>query len=158
MPHLKKLRIGRNQLGAAGGEVLAESAAAYANLEALSLHSNNLGAAGVTAVASLLRSTPRLHELVLGHNEAGDEGALALADALKGRPTPLIRFDIRDNGIGALAGEALRDAMPSVQLEATPPGTPSKAHVGADAVMAVTAAKAAASRSKTASKLTPAPP
>merc|ERR1740133_346688 len=78
-----KLNLRYNQLGAAGGALVAAALKTNTTLTWLRLGCNKLGPEGGMALAEALKSNTTLETLGLGRNKLGPEGGMALAEALK---------------------------------------------------------------------------
>ena len=111
LKNLKELRLGHNQLGTEGVELLASSPY-LTQLEILDLSENGVGPG---AMKALIASAwiYNLKELLLNKNQIGDEGVKALVS----RSLPLQKLDLQWNGITRVGAIALGGAVGMKQLK-----------------------------------------
>ncbi|CAE7748401.1 Nlrc3 [Symbiodinium sp. KB8] len=131
-PHLQRLYLAHNSLGAAGATALAkalrvlnlpENAIRSAGTEALAgalisgatplleqlvLAGNGIGTIGARAIATALKQLPRLQDLHLARNALGSQGAVAISRALKLDHAPALEWlSLTENAIGDMGLQAL---------------------------------------------------
>jgi NAD(P)-dependent dehydrogenase (short-subunit alcohol dehydrogenase family) len=117
----EELYLRANHLGDEGCEVLLDACARARDLRVLGLASNGLSARAARAVAAALDAGSAFTVLDLSQsaetflpgvlpNRLGDPGALEVASSLRWDP-PLERLSLGGNGVGAVGGMAILDAL-----------------------------------------------
>lgn len=111
-PHLQRLYLAHNSLGAAGATALAKALPFLPRLRVLNLPENAIRSAGTEALAGALISgaTPLLEQLVLAGNGIGTIGARAIATALKQLPR-LQDLHLARNALGSQGAVAISRAL-----------------------------------------------
>jgi Ran GTPase-activating protein (RanGAP) involved in mRNA processing and transport len=107
---LSVLKLGYNNLGDKGVQILAAGISQHRALESLDLGFNNIGDEGCRALARAIPRDGTLHTLYLAGNLIGEDGALAIADVIR-KGSSLRHLYMTGNRLGADGITAITEAI-----------------------------------------------
>jgi Ran GTPase-activating protein (RanGAP) involved in mRNA processing and transport len=107
---LSVLKLGYNNLGDKGVQILAAGISQHRALESLDLGFNNIGDEGCKALAKAIPRDGTLHTLYLAGNLIGEDGALAIADVIR-KGSSLRHLYMTGNRLGADGITAITEAI-----------------------------------------------
>jgi Ran GTPase-activating protein (RanGAP) involved in mRNA processing and transport len=107
---LSVLKLGYNNLGDRGVEILAAGISEHRALESLDLGFNNIGDEGCRALAKAIPLDGTLHTLYLAGNLIGEDGALSIADVIR-KGSSLRHLYMTGNRLGADGITAITEAI-----------------------------------------------
>src|SRR3989344_818552 len=113
LPHLHKLDLSRNDLGAEGARHLVPTLSQLTHLHSLNLCFNDIGAEGARHLASALPQLTQLQFLYLRSNNLGVEGTQHLATTLP-QLTHLHSLNLSSNNLGSDGIQHLVPALPQL--------------------------------------------
>ncbi|KAL0480806.1 hypothetical protein AKO1_006945 [Acrasis kona] len=108
---LRRLKLGDNNIGAHGADILSQGLLRNHTLTQLHLGGNNIGARGLECIAKSLFENVTLTSLGLRDNQVGSEGMRHLSAALMRAECALSDVQLKGNTIGAEGAGYLAEAL-----------------------------------------------
>jgi len=114
--NLKRLNLGRNNIGDSGAALLSSALETNATLTHLLLDNNYIGDSGASAFAAALQKNSSLTHLSLSSNCIGDAGAASLASAVQTNVS-LVELTVEGNKICSEGSSAFNSAILAVKAQ-----------------------------------------
>jgi Ran GTPase-activating protein (RanGAP) involved in mRNA processing and transport len=108
--NMSVLKLGYNNLGDKGAEILASGISKHRALESIDLGFNNIGNEGCKALAQAIPRDGTLHTFYLAGNLIGEDGALSIADVIR-KGSSLRRLYLTGNRLGGAGVMAITEAI-----------------------------------------------